>query len=347
MTISMLRSALYCILASLCLGPVAARTVDAAPASWSDVRSAAAALVEKDQFDDALALIERRATELEDREFEISDLRLEILLGAGRHEAALDVWKEGLDEGWFYFVIPRQQQFDAVRGDERFRALLERNNRLRREAQVGSRPEFEVVTPASYSPDRTYPLVMVIHGGNQSIVKSQGRWNPTAFGDDVLVAYLQSSGRADTKSYRWDLGGVDIYSQPKAQDEVLGLYREIVEAYPVDTEQITLVGFSQGGNLALFMAAEGTIPAKGMIAGCPATRSPVSPETARAAAERGLRGTIFVGATDWTAATAQTTVDNFAAAGLPIDHIVMEGKGHEFPDDFDALVRKAMADIYR
>ena len=184
---------------------------------------------------------------------------------------------------------------------------------------------------------------MIIHGGNQSIVKAMNRWEPGFFGDDLIIAYVQSSMQANTKSYRWDLSGVDIYQRPTAQDEVLGLYQSIVEEYAVDTQKVMLAGFSQGGNLSLIMAAEGTIPAKAFIAGCPATRGPVSLEIAQAAAARGLSGSIFVGSEDWTAATAQTTVDNFKEAGLAIDHIVMEGKGHEFPDNFEEVLGEAVA----
>ncbi len=204
-----------------------------------------------------------------------------------------------------------------------------------------------MITPDSYSSEDSYPLLMIIHGGNQSIVKAMERWNPTVIGGDVIIAYVQSSKRADTKSYRWDLGGVDIYSLPTAQDEVLGLYQEIVGEYAVDTGQVTLAGFSQGGNLSLFMAAEGTIPAKGFIAGCPATRTPIPLETAEAAAARGVRGTIFVGAKDWTAESAQTTASNFKEAGTPVNHIVMEGKGHEFPANFDDVLREAIKHIYQ
>jgi poly(3-hydroxybutyrate) depolymerase len=259
----------------------------------------------------------------------------------------LSVWEKGLEEGFFYFVIPRSDTFDGVRRNDRFRKLVASNNQLRDTAQSGSKPKYKVIKPASYSPEASYPLVMVIHGGNQSIVKAMDRWDPAAIGEDVIIAYVQSSRRADSKSYRWDLGGVDIYSVPTAQDEVLGLYQEIVAAYAVDTGQVTLAGFSQGGNLALFMAAEGTIPAKGFIAGCPATSTPLSLETARAAAERGLRGTIFVGADDWAAAPAETTVSNFKEAGNPVNHIVMEDKGHEFPDNFDDVLREAVKQIYQ
>ena len=60
-------------------------------------------------------------------------------------------------------------------------------------------------------------------------------------------------------------------------------------------------------------------PLKGFIAGCPATRTPLPLETARAAAARGVRGTIFVGAEDWAAASAETTVSNFEeAAWVPL-----------------------------
>ncbi len=324
-----------------------AQTNEPVPSTWSEIEKAAFTLLEQEKFEEALALVEQTAPKLQSREFEVSDLTMKILLYAGRTEEALTVWEKGIEEGFFYFVIPRSDTYDGVRGNDRFRKLLARNNQLREIAQSESKPEYKVIKPASYSPEASYPLVMIIHGGNQSIVKAMDRWDPAAIGDDVLIAYVQSSWRADTKSYRWDLSGVDIYSVPMAQDEVLGLYRKVVEEYAVDTGQVTLAGFSQGGNLALFMAAEGTIPAKGFIAGCPATSTPLPLETARAAAARGVRGTIFSGAEDWASVAAETTASNFEEAGNPVNYIVMEGKGHEFPDNFDEVLRGAIKQIYQ
>ncbi|MEN8165645.1 MAG: hypothetical protein ABFS37_16070 [Acidobacteriota bacterium] len=336
-----------CILALPCLAPAVAQDYGAEPTTWSEVSEAVYAFMEQEKFVEALALMEKAALALEDREFEVSDLKMTILFDAGRTDEALNVWEKGLEKGFFYFVIPRSTTYDSVRKNDRFRKTLARNNRLREEANIGSKPEYKVITPESYSPDGSYPLMMIIHGGNQSIVKALDRWDPRVIGDGLIIAYIQSSMQAATKSYRWDLGGVDIYSPPTAQEEVFGLYREIVEEYSVDTTQVTLAGFSQGGNLSLFMAAEGTIPAKGFIAGCPATRSPIPLEIAQAAAERGVRGTIFVGAEDWTAAAVQTTVVNFTEAGLSVDHIVMEDKGHEYPDNFDEVLREAVEYIYQ
>ncbi len=335
-----------CSLASPFPGPALAQTNEAEPTTWSEVREAAYAFVEQEKFTEALALIEQAAPELQDREFEVSDLTMAILFDAGRTDEALSVWEKGLDKGFFYFVIPRSATYDGVRKNDRFKKTLARNNRLREIANSGCKPEYKVITPASYSPKSSYPLLMIIHGGNQSIVKAMDTWDPRVIGDDLIIAYVQSSMQVATKSYRWDLGGVDIYSPPTAQDEVLGLYQEIVGEYSVDTAQVTLAGFSQGGNLSLVMAAEGTIPARGFIVGCPAIRSPIPPEVAQAAAARGVRGTIFVGSKDWTAAAVQTTVSNFNEAGLVVSHIVMEGKGHEYPDNFEEVLREAVKHIY-
>ncbi len=353
MLISRLKLAAFCGfvvffgLVPLCSSEDSSQTSETAPASWSEVSESVSTLLEKDKFDEALALIERLAPELQGRAFEISDLTMKILFGAGRTDEAMTVWGKGLDEGFFYFVVPRLATYDAVRTNDRFKETLARNNGLREKANREYKPEFKVITPASYSPDGSYPLVMVIHGGNQSIVKAMDTWDPEVIGDDLIIAYVQSSKRSDTKSYRWDLGGVDIYQVPTAQDEVLGLYQEIVGKYAVDTGQVSLMGFSQGGNLSLIMAAEGTIPAKGFFSGCPATRNSISLEIAKAAAVRGVQGTIFVGSEDWTAAPTETTVANFKEAGLSVNYIVMEGKGHEYPENFDEVLREAVKYIYQ
>jgi hypothetical protein len=334
-----------CSLAILCPGLALSQTNEAAPSTWSEIHETTSTLRDQEKFDEALALVEQVAPQLQDREFEVSDLTMKILFEAGRTDEAMTVWAKGLAEGYFYFVVPRFATYDSVRKSDRFKNALARNNGLREITHSKSKPEFKMVTPASYSPKNTYPLLIIIHGGNQSIVKAMDTWKSNVIGDDLLIAYVQSSIQADTKSYRWDLNGVGIYQLPTAQDEVLGLYQEIVEQYSVDTGQVSLAGFSQGGNLALILAAEGTIPARGFIAGCPATRSPVALETAQAAAARGVRGTIFVGSTDWTAAAVQTTVENFNEAGLPVNHIVMQDKGHEYPENFEEVLRKAIKDI--
>jgi len=337
----------FCGFVPLCSSQDLSQTSEALPASWGEVRTAVSTLLDQDKFDEALALIERLAPELQGREFEISDLTMKILFGAGHVDEAMTVWGKGLEEGFFYFIVPRSATYDAVRRSDRFKETLARNNGLREKANRESKPEFKVITPASYSPDGSYPLVMVIHGGNQSIVKALDTWDPEVIGDDLIIAYVQSSMRSDTKSYRWDLGGVDIYQLPTAQNEVLGLYQEIVGKYAVDTAQVTLAGFSQGGNLSLIMAVEGTIPAKGFFSGCPATRSSIPLEIAKAAAMRGVQGTIFVGSEDWTAAPTETTVANLKEAGLSVDFIVMEGKGHEYPENFDEVLREAVKGIYQ
>lgn len=339
--------ALFCALAILSPGLALSQTDSAVPSSWSEIVEATSTLRDQEKFDEAVALIEELTPKIIGREFEISDLTMKTLFEAGRTDEAMTAWEKGLDEGFFYFVVPRFATYDSVRKGDRFKNALTRNNRLRESANSDSKPEFKMITPASYSAEKSYPLLMIIHGGNQSIAKAMETWDKNAVGDDLLIAYVQSSVQADTKSYRWNLNGAGIYELPTAQDEVLGLYQEIVEQYSVDTAQVSLAGFSQGGNLALIMAAEGTISAKGFLAGCPATRAPISLETAQAAAARGVRGTIFVGSNDWTAAAAQTTVTNFNEAGLWVNHIVMEDKGHEYPENFEEVLRKAIKDIYQ
>ena len=165
-----------------------ARTNEPLPSSWSDIEEAAITLVDQEKFDEALVLVEQIAPKLQGREFAVSDLTLTIRFEAGRTEEALTVWEKGLEEGYFYFVIPRSDTYDGVRRDDRFRKLVARNNQMREMAQSGSKPQYKVIKPASYSPDASYPLVMIIHGGNQSIVKAMERWDPTAIGENVFIA---------------------------------------------------------------------------------------------------------------------------------------------------------------
>ena len=112
-----------------------AQTNGPLPSTWSEIEEAAITLLEEEKYEEALALVEQTAAKLQGREFEVSDLTMNILFEAGRTEEALSVWEKGLEEGFFYFVIPRLDTFDGVRRNDRFRKLVAKNNQLRKMAQ--------------------------------------------------------------------------------------------------------------------------------------------------------------------------------------------------------------------
>ena len=111
----------FCGFVPLCSSQDLSQTSEALPASWGEVRTAVSTLLDQDKFDEALALIERLAPELQGREFEISDLTTKILFGAGHVDEAMTVWGKGLEEGFFYFIVPRSATYDAVRRSDRFK----------------------------------------------------------------------------------------------------------------------------------------------------------------------------------------------------------------------------------
>lgn len=87
--------AVLCGLVMLCPGLAQSQAGESDPITWSEVRTDVSALQEQDKIDEALSLLEARAAELKNHDFDVSDLTLEILFGAGRVEEALAVWGRG------------------------------------------------------------------------------------------------------------------------------------------------------------------------------------------------------------------------------------------------------------
>ena len=123
----------------------------------------------------------------------------------------------------------------------------------------GDRPTTLQV-PASYDPDRSYPLLLLLHGWGGTSLLNQVYLGYTNAADtrDILIAAPDGMVDQDGKPF-WNASDVccDVYQT--GVDDVAylgGLVEDIQAAYSVDPARTYVLGHSNGGFMAYRLACE-------------------------------------------------------------------------------------------
>jgi predicted esterase len=247
----------------------------------------------------------------------------------GEHDRTIEVLDDGLARGewWRPEMLANDHDFDPVRADPRFAAIVAETGRRADAADAAGVPGLEVIEPPE--PDGT--VLVALHGGSGNAAEFAPHWRAAA---DVgtLVAAPQSPRPACS-------GGERFSWPPEAETAgQLGVQlAEIRAAHRVD--RVVYAGFSQGARLALWCALHGVPEAPvGVIAvvGTPAVDDVA--DVLPAAAERGLRAWFLTGDLDFTAPAVRAAHAAFEAAGVSCRLTETAGTGHAFPPGFDELL---------
>jgi dipeptidyl aminopeptidase/acylaminoacyl peptidase len=112
--------------------------------------------------------------------------------------------------------------------------------------------------PKDFSPGKTYPLVVNVHGGPSHACTS--KWNPGLTGAESAMGYF-----ALCPNPRGSYGQGEAFTQGNVKDFGGGDYRDImagVEAlskqYPIDSKRLGIWGHSYGGYMAMWAETQTT-----------------------------------------------------------------------------------------
>lgn len=312
--------------------------------SWNDYKEKISLMMDNKKIDEVLMSLKKQEKVFPEKEFELLDLTRACFNQLGDVEKEMELIAKGNEKGYFFWLIPRQEVYDKFRNCEWFINTVNRNNALRDSANKTSIPLCKVDLPEKIEKNKKYPLILFLHGGNQSIEKCAGRWKPEFLGKDKIIVYLQSSWIVATNSYRWNIGGFDLFHQGTALNEITDLYKKIESKYPVDTNNVIICGFSQGATLAVSLALNQQIPCNGVIAGCP-FNSVMTVDQVKDLLKRNVRLAIFTGDKDFAFKTVQKSCELLKSGGVNVLFTINKDKGHEFPDDFENYLKKSMVFI--
>jgi phospholipase/carboxylesterase len=191
-----------------------------------------------------------------------------------------------------------------------------------------SRGGFSLYVPEYYTPDRTWPLVMALHGGSGNGRGFLWRWLRDARSLGAILVTPTATGST------WALMGEDVDTANLAR--ILDVVRN---RWNIDPSRLLLTGMSDGGTFSYVTGLEPTSPFT-HLAPVAATFHPLMAQMADADRLRGLPIHIVHGALDWMfpVQTARQTRDVLTAAGADVTYREIDNLSHCYPNEMNPRI---------
>lgn len=298
------------------------------------------------KYREALTLAEIAAARFPGKDNRTAYWRACLSSRIGELDEALQLLNESTRRGlwWSEEALKLETDLDPVRNRPEFRTFLAECNRLKRAAGNTAKPELIVLTPTNYSPGKVQPLMIALHPRGEDFEDFTRLWRQ-ARSKGVLVAIPRSSQPFGSHSRCWD----DL---ARSEREVADAYSQVNRDYKIDQEKIILSGFSQGATLAIYLALNRSLPARGFVAIAPAStiipsHSEEFASFVEAAKNPAPRGWILVGDKDRFFERINVLHSSMKQNGLESEYFVEKGLGHEYPDDFALKLGRALDFVLR
>jgi phospholipase/carboxylesterase len=196
--------------------------------------------------------------------------------------------------------------------------------------EQGSRGGFSLYVPEYYTPDRTWPLVMALHGGSGNGRGFLWSWLRDARSFGAILVAPTATGPT------WALMGDDTDTPNLAR-----ILDSVRSRCNVDPERMLLTGMSDGGTFCYVTGFESASPFS-HLAPVAATFHPMMAEIADAGRLRGLPVHIVHGRLDWMfpVQVARQTKDALSAAGANVTYRELDDLSHTYPREMNAEILK-------
>lgn len=272
--------------------------------------------------------------------------RIAMSAALGDREQSLSLLQEALDAGlWYNEVLLRKSpSLRDLQGMEAFETLVVANQQnLQQEREhiypiLTVRPQGKCQLGGS-----TCPLLIGLHANTSSARNSLLFWQPAATAG-WLVAIPQSSQGIYSGAYVWD-------DRQVAEAETRKHYTSLIAQYTIDPQRIIIAGHSMGGETAIWLALNQSLPACGFIAIGPGGPymdnleewEPLLNENLKTS----LRGYFIIGEKDLTIPqeNIHALVDRLNAAGVRCQIEIIPSARHDFEPLYAAALIRAIGFI--
>ncbi|MBK9089428.1 MAG: nuclear transport factor 2 family protein [Holophagales bacterium] len=302
-------------------------------ASYAEMRAEAGRLSNDEKYAEAAAILEKAIDAYPDRlranTYNLALMRVRL----GEPENAAEALELGLSRGAWYGKFDFFAELWApLKALPRFAEIERRCEARRAEAEKLLKPRLDVAVPPGARAGAKLPLFIALHGGGENVDAFRPHWTSPLLEQGFVVAYPQSTQLVAPDGYDW------MQDAPRTLRELKDVYTRLVADYPVDASRVVVGGFSSGGAAALEVVAAGTFPVSGFVSLCPPRPPGLTAEKARAAASRGVKGTLLTTERDGRLADQKEMAELMRGAGLLVDFVVTPDIGHWYPADLAARI---------
>jgi predicted esterase len=247
-------------------------------------------------------------------------------------EQTLRLLGEAVQAGYWYSGLKEDEDFALLHGDLEFDRLVNICMERRAQAMTNAVPVIKTFKPEHKSPP--YPLLLALHGGGATA--EADHW-VASVSHGWILGLPQSSQMFSPGRYTWN-------DWDWALQEVPQRFAAICAEHPIDTGQVVLAGFSQGGGLATWLGLSRSIHVRGLILVGPFL---VNVDHLLPILEKNspydLRAYIVAGARDqYCYGIAQQLANLLPNYGIECKLDIYTDMEHHFPLDFERKLPEAL-----
>jgi phospholipase/carboxylesterase len=191
---------------------------------------------------------------------------------------------------------------------------------------LGSRGGFSLYVPETYTSDRTWPLVVALHGGSGNGRNFLWSWLRDARSFGAILITPTATGQT------WALMGNDSDTPNFTR-----ILKSVRNRFNIDVTRMLLTGLSDGGTFCYVTGLESASPFT-HLAPVAATFHPLMAQMADSERMQGLPIFITHGKLDWMfpVEVARHTREALSAAGANVTYREIDDLSHTYPREINA-----------
>lgn len=226
------------------------------------------------------------------------------------------------------FFLDFSRRDDTAFKDRLNGSVGERTGVFHHQNEPGSRGGFSLYVPEYYTAERSWPLVMALHGGSGNGRGFLWSWLRDARSFGAILAAPTATGQT------WALMGDDADTP-----NLLRILDELRGRYVLDERRLLLTGMSDGGTFCYVSGLEGASPFT-HLAPVAATFHPLMAQMADAERLRDLPIFLTHGRLDWMfpVEVARQTRQLLSAAGARVTYRELDDLSHCYPREINAEI---------
>ena len=257
----------------------------------------------------------------------------------GENEKTLEVLEEGIKHGawWTKNSLLSEPDIKELREKPRMLQIAELGEERFNKEKIKSRPKLLVRTPKSYSKNKKYPLLFVLHwrGGNN--LDFEFYWNKIIERNDILLCFFQSSQMYGDNQFCWD-------DESKGLLELQQVFKFLRKRMNFDNSKIIAAGASQGARLSFTAVLSDLIPTTGFIYAFPSIgdSNAFINNFKSLKPLQSIRGYIISGEQDNFHKENKLLSKILINSGVDCQFLSYPELGHYIPDNFDQILEESI-----
>lgn len=303
---------------------------------WQQFRDSLTTLERDSLYRHAMHVLQANKNRFETRWFEVSKEEIYLNEKLGNLEANLSLFRTAHQKGYFYLIHPNLPQYKPYLEVPGFSDISKRDLELRDQANSTSKMLFDVVHPKNFSWQKSYPVLLIFHGGGSNLERLKKHWHHRELENNYLRIYVQNYLHYDSETYGWRTG------DERAFKKLAYLFSEVEKTYHLDQRQILVAGMSAGGTFAIDVAVRQVLPIRGFLTFCPGMPGILGAEHPQEPGDLSIKGFIISGEHDYYLKKQQQMLKLFKKKGIPCKQAIIKDVGHEYPPNEATWIGEAL-----